>query len=128
MTTTSTTPKSWTTIAPEEQSELDAQYLRELSLWVYPGLTEQGVDAYLAYRHQRPEHSITTFEEGQIRRLLHPFIDQTKLVDPVALEEHRGRLEKFGAERLHLTNDQTYVAIMVTLNLVFLVILLIMLM
>ena len=72
--------------------------------------------------------AITTYEEGQIRKLLHGFIDPARLPDPVTQEEHTGRLENFGAQKLHMTNSQTYVAIMVTLNLLFLLILLFVLM
>ena len=94
----------------------------------FPGLTEEGLDAYLTYRHERPVHSITTFEEGQIRRMLRPYVNRSNLPDPVAAEEHEGWLENFGARRLHLTNAQTYVAIMVTLNLLVVLALLFLLM
>jgi len=84
--------KTWGTLDPEDRRELDAQYLRELSMWSHPGLSEEGVDAYLDYRHERPDHAITTFEEGKIRALLRSFTDRSRLADPVAAEEHRGRL------------------------------------
>jgi len=108
--------------------DLEAQYLKELSMMSLPGLTEEGVEAYLAYRAQRPGMAITTFEEGQIRKLLRRFIDPARVPDPVEQEEHTGALETFGARRLHLTNSQTYIAIMVTLNLLFVLILLFVLM
>ena len=126
--TTASQQRPWPSLTPEERRELDTQYLRELSRMSLPGLTEEGLDAYLAYRHERPVHSITTFEEGQIRRLLRPYVDRSRLPDPVVNEEHRGWLENFGARRLHLTNAQTYVAVMVTLNLLVVVALLIVLM
>ena len=75
-----------------------------------------------------PEMAITTYEEGQIRKLLHRFVDPSKLPDPVEQEEHTGKLESFGANKLHMTNAQTYVAIMVTLNLLFVLVLLFVLM
>ena len=55
-------------------------------------------------------------------------VDESKIPDPVAAEEHRGALEEFGARRLHLTNSQIYIAIMVTLNFLALVALLVYLM
>ena len=123
-----TTEKAWTELDGTTRRELESQYLKELSMMSLPGLTDEGVEAYLAYRHDRPEMAITTYEEGQIRKLLHSFIDPARLPDPVAQEEHTGKLENFGAQKLHLTNSQTYVAIMVTLNLLFLLILLFVLM
>ena len=115
---------AWDQLDEATRRDREAQYLRELSLMSVPGLTEQGVEAYLRYRHERPETGITTYEEGQIRRLLHGFIDESRIPDPVAAEEHRGRLETFGATRLHLTAAQTYVAVMVTLNFLFVLVLL----
>ena len=123
-----TTERARDESAETRRRELESQYLKELSMMSLPGLTERGVEAYLAYRHDRPELAITTYEEGQIRKLLHRFIDPTTLSDPVEQEEHTGKLENFGARALHMTNSQTYVAIMVTLNLLFLLILLIVLM
>ena len=67
-------------------------------------------------------------EVVQIRKLMNQFVDLAKLPDPVEHEEHTGKLENFGAQKLHLTNSQTYVAIMVTLNLVFVLVLLFILM
>jgi len=129
MPTTATTPeRNWEKLDRTERRELEAQYLRELSMMCLPGLTEEGVQAYLLYRHERPESAITTYEEGQIRKLLHGFIDEATIPDPVVAEEHTGRLETFGAQRLHLTNAQTYVAIMVTLTFLFVLVLLFMLM
>ena len=123
-----TTEKAWTELDGTKRRELESQYLKELSMMSLPGLTDEGVEAYLAFRHDRPEMAITTYEEGQIRKLLHSFIDPAKLPDPVEQEEHTGKLENFGAQKLHLTNSQTYVAIMVTLNLLFLLVLLFVLM
>ncbi len=128
MPTTKPLRKSWEELDEATRRELEAQFLRELSMMSQPGLTEEGVQAYLAYRHDRPEQAITTYEEGQIRKLLHQFIDESKIPDPVAAEEHRGKLETFAAQRLHLTNAQTYVAIMVTLNFLFVLVLLFLLM
>jgi hypothetical protein len=122
------TDKAWKELDGSARRELESQYLKELSMMSLPGLTEEGVEAYLAYRHDRPEMAITTYEEGQIRKLLHRFVDPAKLPDPVRQEEHTGKLENFGARKLHLTNSQTYVAIMVTLNLLFLLLLLFVLM
>ena len=123
-----TTDKDWKDLDGTMRRELESQYLKELSMMSLPGLTEEGVEAYLAYRHDRPEMAITTYEEGQIRKLLHGFIDPARLPDPVKQEEHTCKLENFGAQKLHLTNSQTYVAIMVTLNLLFVLILLFVLM
>ena len=123
-----TTEKAWDELDGVRRRELESQYLKELSMMSLPGLTEEGVEAYLAYRHDRPEMAITTYEEGQVRKLLHRFIDPARLPDPVEQEEHTGKLENFGAQKLHMTNAQTYVAIMVTLNLLFVLILLFVLM
>ena len=123
--TTAVSHPDWDEMDQTARRDLDRQYLKELSLMAHPGLTERGVQAYLDYRHERPGLAITTFEEGQIRALLHPFIDPSRVPDPVVGEEHTGKLETFGARRLHLTNAQTYVAIMVTLNFLFLIALLI---
>jgi hypothetical protein len=123
-----TTEKTWDELEETRRRELELQYLKELSMMSLPGLTEGGVEAYLAYRRDRPGMGITTYEEGQLRKLMHRFIDPTKVRDPVEEEEHTGKLDKFGAQRLHMTSSQTYVAIMVTLNLLFLLILLFILM
>ena len=125
---TTTQHKTWEQLDDKARRELETQYLRELSMMSQPGLTEEGVLAYLEYRHERPELAITTYEEGQIRKLLHQFVDESRIPDPVAAEDHRGKLETFGADRLHLTNSQTYVAIMVTLTFLAVIVLLIMLM
>ena len=127
MSAPSATTIVWDQLDEATRHEREVQYLRELSLMSVPGLTEQGVEAYLRYRHERPETAITTYEEGQIRKLLRGFIDESRIPDPVAAEEHRGRLEKFGARRLHLTAAQTYVAVMVTLNFLFVLVLLLIL-
>jgi len=123
-----TTERAWEELDGTRRRELETQYLKELSMMSLPGLTEEGVEAYLEYRHDRPELAITTFEEGQIRKLMHQFIDPSSVPDPVEQEEHTGRLENFGAKKLHMTNSQTYVAIMVTLNLLFVLVLLFILM
>jgi hypothetical protein len=123
-----TTTRRWEELDEPTRRERETQYLKELSMMSLPGLTEEGVRAYLDYRHERPEVGITTFEEGKIRRLLHRFVDETRIPDPVLEEQHTGRLENFGATRLHLTNSQIYVAIMVTLNFLFLIVLLLFLM
>ena len=123
-----TAQKTWEELDGATRQELESQYLKELSMMSLPGLTEEGVEAYLRYRHDRPEMAITTYEEGQIRKLLHQFVDPSRLPDPVEQEEHTGRLENFGAKKLHMTNAQTYVAIMVTLNLLFVLVLLFVLM
>jgi len=122
------TAPAWDRLDESVRREREAQYLRELSMIGVPGLTEAGIDAYLRYRHERPDEAITTYEEGQIRRLLRGYVDPARIPDPVGAEEHAGRLETFGATRLHLTNAQTYVAIMVTLNLVAVLVLLLILM
>jgi hypothetical protein len=123
-----TAQRAWEELGGAKRQELERQYLKELSMMSLPGLTDAGVEAYLEYRHDRPEMAITTYEEGQIRKLMHQFIDPSRLPDPVEQEEHTGRLENFGAKKLHMTNSQTYVAIMVTLNLLFVLILLFVLM
>ena len=123
-----TTERAWEELDGTRRRELETQYLKELSMMSVPGLTDEGVEAYLEYRHDRPQMAITTYEEGQIRKLMHRFVDPSKLPDPVEQEEHTGKLENFGAQKLHLTNSQTYVAIMVTLNFLFVLILLFFLM
>ena len=127
MATAATPATAWDRLDETTRHEREAQYLRELSMMSLPGLTETGVEAYLAYRHERPDSAITTYEEGQIRRLLRRHVDPSRVPDPVGAEEHVGRLETFGATRLHLTNAQTYVAIMVTLNFLFVLVLLLLL-
>lgn len=105
----------WDDLDPETRAALDAQYLMELESWYEPGLSEEAVRLYLEYRHERPGATITTYEEGQIKRLLHPLADPTAEPDPVALEEHVGKLESFCAERLHFTNVGAYLAVMLAL-------------
>jgi len=102
----------WNDLDPGTRAALDAQYLKELDSWQEPGLSDEAVRLYLEYRHERPGATITTYEEGQIKRLLHPFADPSVEPDPVALEEHHGRLEHFCAEKLHFTNVGAYVAVM----------------
>lgn len=99
---------SWNELDPATREELDARFLRELAGWELRGLTDEGVQVYLRYRHERPDAAITTYEEGQIRRLLRPFRDPDRVADPVDEESHIGRLERFGARRLHATNMETY--------------------
>jgi len=106
---TESTPRKWEEIEPEHREELDRQYLKELEDWGEPGLSETAVQTYLDYRHQRPDAAITTYEEGQIKKLLHGLSDPTQAPDPVEQEEHLDALERFGAKRLHFTNMQTYV-------------------
>jgi len=118
---------AWDRLDERTRRDLETQYLRELSMMSLPGLTGAGIEAYLGYRRERPEAAITTYEEGQIRKLLRHHVDPSRVPDPVAEEEHVGRLETFGASRLHLTNSQTYVAIMVTLNFLFVLVLLLLL-
>ena len=89
----------------------DRKFVDELQHECEPGLTDEGLRAYLAYRHERPDGQITTYEEGQIRRFLHRMRDPAKVPDPVEQEEHVGRLENFGARRLHLTNFGLFAAI-----------------
>lgn len=111
---------SWNELPPETRQELDREFLRDLALWEERGLSESAVQAYLDYRHQRPAHGITTYEEGRIRALLREQgVGETVRPDPVEQEEHVDPVERFGARRLHLTNDWTYLAIMVALTFVF---------
>ena len=85
----------WGDIDPATREELDAQFLRELSSWDIRGLTNEGVQAYLAFRHERPDASITTYEEGQIRKMLRRYRDPG--IDPhVGWRDLQGR---FGASR-----------------------------
>ena len=122
---TATAESRWNRLDAETRRRLDQEYLAELDDWDLPGLTPEGVRVYLEYRHERPDVQITTFEEGQVRKLLRDYAEPSSGPDPVDEEEHIGRLERFGAERLHLTNDQTYVAVMVTLTFLFVIALLI---
>jgi hypothetical protein len=102
----------WEHLDPEVRGELDDRYRHELDGVVEPGLTEEGVAEYLEYRHERPEGQITTYEEGQIRRMLRGKFDASAVPDPVELEPHTGRIENFGAHRLHLTNFGTWLFIL----------------
>jgi hypothetical protein len=101
--------RQWTELDEETRRRLDRQYLDELHNIGEPGLTDKAIEAYLAYRHERPAEEITTFELGRIRRMLHKMRDPALVPDPVDQEHHHGWLEKFGAKRLHLTYGQTYV-------------------
>ena len=106
----------WEELDEATRRELDAQYLKELDDWGIHGLSEDGVRVYLEYRRERPGAAITTYEEGQIRKMLHPYADPSKRPDPVEAEEHLDPLETYGARRFHFTNQQTYVAIMMVLT------------
>jgi len=110
------TQTRWEELDQETRRDLDAQYLRELGDWGIHGLDDEGIRIYLEYRRERPGAAITTYEEGQIRKLLQAHADPSQRPDPVAAEEHLDPLETFGARRFHLTNQQTYVAIMLLLT------------
>ncbi len=99
----------WESLDAATRHELDEQYLEELARVAEPGLSDEAIEAYLAYRHERPLAQITTFETGQIRHMLHGLRDPARIPDPVEREEHRGRIERFGANKLHLTNFGTFV-------------------
>jgi len=111
----------WEDLDEAAREELDSQYLQELRDWGIHGLDDEGTRVYLDYRRERPGAAITTYEEGRIRKLLQPYADPLQRPDPVAEEEHLDPLEVYGARRFHLTNQQTYVAIMVGLTFVALV-------
>ena len=102
----------WDQLDPETQKALDAQYREELERVAGPGLTPDALDEYLEYRHRRPEAQITTYEEGQIRRLLRGKYDPSQQPDPTEEEEHTGRIENWGARKLHLTNFGTFLFIL----------------
>jgi len=108
----------WDDLDPATRETLDLQFLRELSAWDVRGLTDDGVRAYLAFRHERPDAAITTYEEGQIRRMLRRYRDPALVPDPVALEPHDDPLERFGAERLHLTSMETYWVVLALVGIV----------
>ena len=103
---------NWDELDPETRAALDAQYIKEFEGLAEPGVPPEALAAYLEYRHGRPAGQITTYEQGQIRRLLHRTRDRTRIVDPVEDEEHHDGVERFGADRLHLTNDGTFLAIL----------------
>ncbi len=103
----------WDELDEHTRRRLDRQYLEELRDEGRAGLTEEGVQRYLDYRHERPFAQITTYEQGQIRRMLHRLRDPDAVPDPVDQETHEGRIEQFGASRLHLTKVGTYMAIVV---------------
>jgi len=105
----------WDDLDVETREALDRQYLAELTAYDEPGLSEEAVQAYLRYRHERPDAAITTFEEGQISHMLHQLRDPSKVVDPVEQEEHLDFLERLGA-RCHLTNLQCYAVIVLALG------------
>jgi len=105
----------WNKLDPGTRDELDAEFLAELRTLAPPGLTEEGVQAYLDYRHEWPEASLTTFAEGQVLSMLHRYEDPRRVPDPVEIEEHLDPLERFGARRLHMTNAETYSALIFAL-------------
>jgi hypothetical protein len=107
--------RSWAEIDPDSRRLLDEQYLRELSTYFEPGIDEAAIQAYLEYRHERPDAGITTFEEGQIRRLLHRGAHPELVPDPVEQEDHLDALERYGASHWHFTNTQTYAMILFVL-------------
>jgi hypothetical protein len=119
--------KRWEELDPEARKKLDEQYLEELLDWDEPGLTEEGIRAYLEYRHERPGAQITTYEEGQIRHMLHRLAGPSRRPDPVEQEEHLDWLERFGAGWLHVTNAQTYVLVMMALTFAALIVLIVVL-
>ena len=106
----------WEDLDVQTRRELDARYVTELADWGIHGLDEEGVRVYLEYRRERPGAAITTYEEGQIRKLLHPHADPSQRPDPVDAEEHLDPLETYGARRFQLTNQQSYVAVMLILT------------
>lgn len=110
--------RTWDELDVQQRHELDARFLEELRMWYDAPLSDEGIQAYLAYRHERPETAITTYEEGQIRKLLHRYVDRSVAPDPVRAEEHVDPLEVFGAEKLHMTNSRTYLSVMVGLTLI----------
>ena len=107
--------QQWEELDDVTRAELDAQYLKELEAFNEPGLSAEAVHRYLEYRHERPGAAITTYEEGQIRRMLRGLGDPAAIPDPVEQEEHLGKLERLGAEKFHFTNVGTYTAIMMIL-------------
>ncbi len=112
----STTTRRWEDLDPTTREELDARFMKELATWHEIGLSDEGARLYLEYRRERLDAAITTYEEGQIRKLLRPYADPSKRLDPVETEEHIDTVEVLGAKRFHLTNVQTYGAIMLALT------------
>lgn len=113
---TSPPPSVWDGLDAKTRAHLDAVFLEELRVLASPGVTDEAtVRAYLEYRHERPHGQMTTYEEGQVRRMLARHRDPATAPDPVAAEEHTGRLERFGAERLGLTNIGTFGTVMFVL-------------
>ena len=102
----------WDDLDPETRAALDAQYVKEFEKLAEPGVPVEAIEAYLAYRHERPAGQITTVEQGHVRHLLHRMRDRDAIADPVATEEHRDAVERFGAGRLRLTNSGTFLAIL----------------
>lgn len=104
--------RRWEDLDPETREALDAIYLAEFEALAGPGVRESAIDEYLRYRHERPAAQITTYEQGQIRRMLRPLRDRGAIADPVDEEDHVDAIERFGANRLHLTNTGTYVVVL----------------
>jgi hypothetical protein len=102
----------WEDLDPETREALDEIYLAEFEALAAPGVPESAIDEYLRYRHERPAAQITTYEQGQVRRLLRRLRDPSAIPDPVDEEDHVDAVERFGANRLHLTNIGTYVAVL----------------
>ena len=102
----------WDNLDPETREALDAIYLAEFESLAGPGVRASAVEEYLRYRHERPAAQITTYEQGQIRRMLRRLRDPTAIADPVEDEDHVDAVERFGAKRLHLTHTGTYVAVL----------------
>ena len=107
----------WHDLDSDTRAELDARFLEELRMWCDAPLSDEGTRVYLAYRRERPDAAVTTYEEGQIRKMLRRHAMPSTGPDPVTSEEHLDRLESFGADRLHLTHERTYLMVMVILTL-----------
>jgi len=102
----------WEDLDPETREALDTIFLAEFEALAGPGVRESAVEEYLRYRHERPAAQITTYEQGQIRRMMRRLRDPTAVPDPVEQEDHVDAVERFGANRLHLTNTGTYVVVL----------------
>ncbi|MCP4004639.1 MAG: hypothetical protein GY725_10620 [bacterium] len=116
--TPSTATRRWEDLDQATREEFDARFIEELANWQEIGLSDEGIRVYLEYRRERPDAAITTYEEGRIHKMLRPYTDPSERVDPVEAEEHIDAVEVLGAKRFHLTNVQTYGAIMLVLTLV----------
>jgi len=111
------TSRTWQELDAQTRRKMDARFLEELRMWCDAPLNDDAIRVYLAYRHERPEAAVTTYEEGQIRKMLHRYATPADRPDPVAAEEHLDPLEVFGATKLHMTNDRTYLMVMIVLTL-----------